>query len=141
MSPATVVIKKYPNRRMYDTSAGRYVNLDDVALMIRQGADVRVVDARSGEDVTRVVLTQIIAEDAKGRPAALPLDLLRQLVLATDKAWSDVRSAALSPLHMVKNLLTPEPSASQAELEQLRQRVAELESKMQPKRPTRRRKA
>lgn len=127
-----MVIKKYPNRRLYDTSAGRYVNLDDVAALIRQGEDVQVVDARTGEDLTRVILTQIIVEDVKGDPAGLPLDLLRQLVMATDQALSNVRSAAMSPFHAVRNLLTPE--ASKDELEDLRRRVTELEAKV--RRPT-----
>jgi len=125
-----IVIKKYPNRRLYDTSAGRYVNLDDVAALIRRGDDVRVVDARTGEDLTRVVLTQIIVEDVKGQPAGLPLDLLRQLVMATDKALSDVRSAALSPFQAVRNLLAPEPPETRRELEELRRRVNELETKV-----------
>lgn len=124
-----MVIKKYPNRRLYDTSAGRYVNLDDVAALIRQGEDVRVVDARTGEDLTRVILTQIIVEDVKGGPVGLPLDLLRQLVMATDQAFTNVRSAALSPFHAVRNLLTPEPAETRAELEELRRRVTELEAK------------
>src|SRR3954465_9905488 len=124
----TVVIRKYANRRLYDTSAGRYVNLDDVAALVRKGTDVQVVDAKSGEDLTRVVLTQIILEDAKEQPNGLPLELLRELIVASDRAgrefmmWylksafdayhkvqesvqsglSDVRSAALSPLNMVK---------------------------------------
>lgn len=123
------MIKKYPNRRLYDTSSGRYVNLDDVAILIRQGVDVQVVDARSGEDLTRVVLTQIIVEDVKGQPASLPLELLRQLVIATDRAFSDVRSAAMSPFQMVKNLLAPRSPDSESELEQLRRRVAELEKR------------
>jgi polyhydroxyalkanoate synthesis repressor PhaR len=123
-----VIIKKYPNRRLYDTSAGRYVNLDDVAILIRQGADVQVVDARTGADLTRVILTQIIVEDAKGQPASLPLDLLRQLVIATDRAFSDVKSAALTPFQMMKSLLAP-PAEEPGELEQLRQRVAELEAR------------
>jgi len=150
-----VVIRKYPNRRLYDTSSGRYVNLDAVAALVRQGADVQVVDAKTGEDVTRVVLTQIIVEDAKDQPAGLPLELLRQLIMATDRAgqefimWylksafdayqkvhetvqtrlSDVRSAALTPFTMVKELLSPQPPAADKELEQLRQRVAELEAR------------
>lgn len=124
-----MVIKKYPNRRLYDTSSGRYVNLDDVATLIRQGADVQVVDARTGEDLTRVVLTQIIVEDVKGQPASLPLELLRELVVATDRAFSDVRSAALSPFQLMKSLLTPQTSEGQTELEQLRRRVAELEAR------------
>lgn len=128
------MIKKYPNRRLYDTSAGRYVNLDDVAILIRQGVDVQVVDARTGEDLTRVVLTQIIVEDVKGQPTSLPLDLLRQLVIATDRAFTDVRSAAMSPFQMVKNLLTPQPPDTESELEQLRRRVAELEERAETRR-------
>jgi len=84
-----VVVKKYENRRLYDTAASRYVNLDELAAMIRRGADVQVVDAKTGEDITRVALTQIIMEDAKGRPAGLPLELLRQLIVASDQARQD----------------------------------------------------
>jgi len=79
-----VVIKKYGNRRLYDTSASRYINLDDIAALIRQGADIQVVDAKTGEDLTRVTLTQIITEDAKDKPTGLPLELLRQLIMASD---------------------------------------------------------
>src|SRR5438067_3543726 len=86
MKPATVVIKKYGNRRLYDTSGSRYVNLDDIAALIRQGEHVQVVDAKSGEDLTRVTLTQIITEDAKDKPTGLPLELLRQLIVASDQA-------------------------------------------------------
>ena len=156
-----MLIKKYPNRRLYNTSTRAYVNLNDLAGLIRKGEDVQVVDARTGEDVTRVVLTQIIVEDAKDGPTGLPLELLRQLIMASDRAgreflmWylksafeaygkvqdavesrlQDVRSAALSPLHMVRNLLTPEPD-TETELEQLRRRVAELERR-RPKAPAR----
>ncbi len=82
---STVVIKKYGNRRLYDTADSRYVNLDDIAALIREGKDVKVVDARSGQDLTRVTLTQIITEDAKEMPMGLPLELLRQLIMASDE--------------------------------------------------------
>lgn len=147
------VIKKYPNRRLYDTSAGGYVNLEDLANMIRRGQDIQVVDARTGEDLTRVVLTQIILEDAKSQPPGLPLELLRQLIIASDQAgrefimWylksafdayhkvqatvqnslSDVRSAALSPLNLVKGFF----GGGDTEVEQLRRRVADLEARLQ----------
>ncbi len=162
MAQGTTVIRKYPNRRLYDTSAGRYVNLEDLARMVREGADIRVVDAKSGEDITRVILTQIIVEDAKGQPTGLPLELLRQLIVASDRAgqefimWylksafdayqkvqdavqtrlSDVRTAAMSPLSMVKNFLgAPAPPQAEGELEQLRRRIAELEARLeQPRR-------
>ncbi len=89
MRPSKVIIKKYGNRRLYDTSASRYVNLEDVAGMIRDGSDVEVQDARTGEDVTRVILTQIIVDDARGNQAGLPLELLRQLIVASDRARHD----------------------------------------------------
>ncbi len=158
----TLLIKRYPNRRLYNASAGKYVNLADIAKAVRRGAEIKVVDAKTGEDLTRVVLTQIIVEDAKEQPAGLPLELLRQLILASDQAgreflmWylhsafdayrkvqdtvesrlSEVRSAALSPLNLMKNLLTGPPSATaDAELAQLRERVAELESSLRKPKP------
>ena len=84
--PPKIVIKKYENRRLYDTSNSRYINLEEVAEMVRKGGEVQVVDAKTNEDLTRTVLTQIIVEETKGRELGLPLELLRQLVLASDSA-------------------------------------------------------
>jgi polyhydroxyalkanoate synthesis repressor PhaR len=86
------VIKKYSDRRLYDSSASRYVKLEDVARMVRDGVDVKVVDARSGKDLTYVTFTQIILEDAREREAPLPLQLLQQLVRASDKATHEFLS-------------------------------------------------
>ena len=86
MKSKKVVIKKYENRRLYDTTNSRYVNLEEVAEMLREGTEVQAVDAATGEDITRLVLTQIIVEGAKDRNSALPLDILRQMVMATGKA-------------------------------------------------------
>ena len=131
MKPSTVVIKKYGNRRLYDTAGSRYVNLDDIAKFIREGKDVQIVDAKTGRDLTRVTLTQIITEDAKDKPTGLPLELLRQLIIASDEVrqefvmWylksafdtyekvqdavqsrlTDVQSAILSPVDTMKRLL------------------------------------
>src|SRR6201993_979651 len=142
MKPGSVIIKKYGNRRLYDTAGSRYVNLDDIAAFIREGRDVRVVDAKSGKDLTRVTLTQIITEDAKDRPTGLPLELLRQLIVASDEVrqefvmWylksafeayqkvqsavqsslGDVQSAMLSPVDMMKKFLIP-PAAAQPRAE------------------------
>jgi polyhydroxyalkanoate synthesis repressor PhaR len=144
MKPEKIVIKKYENRRLYDTSASRYVNLDDLAEMVRDGVDLQVVDAKTGEDLTRVTLTQIIMEDAKDQPAGLPLELLRQLIVASDRARQDfimwylqsafdsyqkfqeavqsgVRSAATSPLETMRRFfagvspVTSEPAAPETE--------------------------
>ena len=131
MKASAVVIKKYGNRRLYDTAGSRYVNLDDIAALIRQGKDVKVVDAKTGQDLTRVTLTQIITEDAKDKPTGLPLELLRQLIIASDEVrqefvmWylksafdtfekvqetvqnrlTDVQSAILSPVDTMKRFL------------------------------------
>ncbi len=162
MKPGTVVIKKYGNRRLYDTAESRYVNLDDIAGLVRQGKDVQVVDAKTGQDLTRVTLTQIITEDAKDKPTGLPLELLRQLVVASDEVrqefvmWylksafdayqkvqdvvqsrlGEVQSAILSPMEMMQKFLNTAPSSqpraqSEPELDALRKRVAELESRLE----------
>ncbi len=83
--PNPVIIKKYGNRRLYDTAASRYVNLDEVAQMVRDGVELQVLDANSGEDLTRLVLTQIIVENAKVPDSGFPLDMLRQMVMAQGK--------------------------------------------------------
>jgi polyhydroxyalkanoate synthesis repressor PhaR len=84
-----VVIKKYENRRLYDTTNSRYVNLDEVAQMLQRGEDVQVVDASTGEDITRLILTQIIVEDAKTTDSTFPLDVLRQMVIASGRAGQE----------------------------------------------------
>lgn len=169
MKSATVVIRKYGNRRLYDTSSSRYINLDDIASLVRKGTEIQVVDAKTGEDLTRVTLTQIILEDAKGQPAGLPLELLRQLVVATDAVgrefvmWylksafnaygkvqdalhsglNEVGSAALSPLDAVKNFLggSAPRHGEPDEVEHLRRRLADLESRRPPKAKKRRKAA
>ncbi len=166
MKKGPVVIKKYGNRRLYDTSASRYINLDEIAALVRNGKDVQVVDAKTGEDITRVTLAQIIMEDAKEQPAGLPLELLRQLIVATDHVgrefvmWylrsamnayqkvqsaldsglSEVRSAAMSPLETMTQFLSSRGSGDhESEMERLRRRVAELERR--GRRPRKRRQA
>ena len=75
-----VVVKKYANRRLYNTESSSYVTLEDLAAMVRQGRDFVVYDAKSGDDITRSVLTQIIVEEeAKGR-SLLPTSFLRQII-------------------------------------------------------------
>src|SRR5579863_4155068 len=75
-----VVVKKYANRRLYDTRSSSYITLDNLAEMVRQGRDFVVYDAKTGEDITRGVLTQIIVEEeSKGR-AMLPTAFLRQVI-------------------------------------------------------------
>lgn len=79
---AAIVIKKYANRRLYNTATSTYVTLDDLSLMVKQGTDFVVFDAKTGDDITRSVLTQIIFEEEnKGEQQnLLPIPFLRQLI-------------------------------------------------------------
>ena len=75
-----VVVKKYANRRLYNTATSSYVTLDDLATMIKEGGDFVVYDAKTGEDITRSVLTQIIVEQEQKGQNLLPISFLRQLI-------------------------------------------------------------
>jgi polyhydroxyalkanoate synthesis repressor PhaR len=75
-----VVVKKYANRRLYNTESSSYITLDNLAEMVRAGRDFVVFDAKSGEDITRSVLTQIIVEEESKGAALLPTGFLRQLI-------------------------------------------------------------
>ncbi len=163
--PVVIQIKKYGNRRMYDTAGSRYVNLEAIATLIREGKEVQIVDAKTGRDLTRVTLTQIITEDAKDKPTGLPLELLRQLIIASDEVrqefvmWylktafdsyqkvqdavqsrlGEVQSAILSPVETMQRFLgRPEArTETGTETDALRRRVAELESQL--RKPAKRR--
>jgi polyhydroxyalkanoate synthesis repressor PhaR len=79
--PAPVVIKKYANRRLYNTATSAYVTLDHLSQMVKDKTDFVVYDAKTGEDITRPVLTQIIfEEESKGGQTLLPIPFLRQLI-------------------------------------------------------------
>jgi polyhydroxyalkanoate synthesis repressor PhaR len=75
-----VTIKKYANRRLYDTESSSYITLDKLAAMIRDGRDFEVLDAKSGEDITHQVLTQIIVDEESRGTTMLPANFLRQLI-------------------------------------------------------------
>jgi len=75
-----VTIKKYANRRLYDTESSSYITLDKLAQMIREGRDFEVVDAKTGEDITHTVLTQIIVDEEARGTTMLPVNFLRQLI-------------------------------------------------------------
>ncbi|MFC7378075.1 polyhydroxyalkanoate synthesis repressor PhaR [Brevundimonas sp. GCM10030266] len=75
-----VVIKKYANRRLYNTATSAYVTLEDLARMVREGTEFVVYDAKTNEDLTRQILTQIIFEEESRGEALLPVQFLRQLI-------------------------------------------------------------
>jgi polyhydroxyalkanoate synthesis repressor PhaR len=161
-----LVIKKYENRRLYDTTNSRYINLDEVAQLVKEGREVEVLDAATGEDLTRLVLTQIIVEHAKEPDSVFPVDVLRQMIVASGRATQE---GALNYMKTVFDIyqnayraiappLTPfdfirgsapsreegfpgfgppsasgparQPGKGPAEVDELRQRIEELESRV-----------
>jgi len=75
-----VIVKKYANRRLYNTRSSSYITLDDLARMTRNGIDFQVLDAKTGNDITHSILTQIIMEEEASGEQMLPVGFLRQLI-------------------------------------------------------------
>lgn len=90
-----MLVKKYTNRRLYDTDESRYITLEELADKIRAGRDARVVDARTGEDLTQATLAQIIME-SRGAARILPVPLLLQLIRLGDEALAEFLGTYLS---------------------------------------------
>ncbi len=76
----TVIVKKYANRRLYNTETSSYITLDHLAAMTREGRDFKVLDARTDDDITHSVLTQIIMDEESHGQTLLPVNFLRQLI-------------------------------------------------------------
>ncbi len=149
------IIKRYPNRKLYDTDAKRYVTLDSITQMIHEGQEVQVVDHESGEDLTNLTLSQIIFEQEKKGAGLLPRSLLTNLVRAGGDTFEQMRRALLprgaaneapekaaekatgednSPLHKVddlfQDLLTNLNLPTNRDLQRLQAQVDELNNKI-----------
>lgn len=101
----TRIIKRYQNRKLYDTSASRYVTLDDIASLIRQGEDVQIIDNQNQDDLTSITLTQIIFEQEKKKKSLLPLSTLRDIIQSgggkiVDFVQNTIESGASSISHV-----------------------------------------
>ena len=94
-----LVIKRYPNRKLYDTEAKKYVTLGGVAELIRAGEEVQVIDYVSEEDLTTLTLAQIIFEQEKKRDGLLPLSVLSGLIQAGGDRLNALQRALLSPMN------------------------------------------
>jgi polyhydroxyalkanoate synthesis repressor PhaR len=75
-----VIIKKYANRRLYNTASSSYITLEDLARMVRENVDFQVLDAKTGDDITHSILTQIIMDEEANGEQMLPVSFLRQLI-------------------------------------------------------------
>jgi polyhydroxyalkanoate synthesis repressor PhaR len=99
-----LTIKRYPNRKFYDTEEKRYITLDDISERIRAGREVQVIDQGSGEEITSVVLTQIIFEQEKKQSGFVPRSVLTGLVQAGGFTMGRMRSALSNPLELLNQI-------------------------------------
>lgn len=114
-SDGQIVIKKYANRRLYNTGTSTYVTLDDLAVMVKNGDDFVVLDAKSGDDITHSVLTQIIFEqESKTGNTLLPVSFLRQLI-----SYYGDQMQMLLPSYLEQSM-----SAFTAQQDQMREQVS-----------------
>ncbi|MCX7707880.1 MAG: pesticidal protein Cry15Aa [Anaerolineae bacterium] len=103
-----LVIKRYPNRKLYDTAAKQYISLDRVAEMIRAGQEVQVVDHATGEDLTTLTLMQIIVEQEKRHSGFLPVNVLTDLVQAGGNTLAALRRGLLGPMEELRRQVDEE---------------------------------
>jgi polyhydroxyalkanoate synthesis repressor PhaR len=129
------LIKRYENRKLYDTASSEYVSLSDIAELVRSGETVRVVDNATGRDLTAQTLTQIILEEGKNGKAAIPSDILHQLLRRSEEALdtgfeqlrTTVDGLVQTSLGRLRRLVQG-PGAK--ELEELRSQLQSLERRL-----------
>ena len=93
------VIKRYSNRKLYDTKASRYVTLLQIAEMVREGEEVQIIDNNTKDDLTEITLAQIIYEEQKARARSVPLQTLKELIhTRTEKVLADLREGPIGRL-------------------------------------------
>ena len=109
------LIKKYPNRRLYDTEESRYITLLDVQRLVRDGHEIKVQDTQSGEDITRGILIQIITEQETGGNPLFTTDMLTQFIRFYDESW---QGAFSSFLDQSLKLYSEQQQRMQAQLDQ-----------------------
>jgi len=110
------LIKKYPNRRLYDTEESRYITLTDVQKLVRDGVEIKVTDTQSGDDITRGILIQIITEqEASGNPM-FTTDVLTRFIRFYDESLQDAFSSFLD---QTLKLYAEQQQQMQSQLDQL----------------------
>lgn len=99
-----LTIKRYPNRKFYDTEEKRYITLERITAQIQQGREIQVIDQATSEDITTIVLTQIIAEQEKKKSGFVPRSVLTGLVQAGGLTIGRMRAALTNPLELIRQI-------------------------------------
>jgi polyhydroxyalkanoate synthesis repressor PhaR len=98
------VIKRYPNRKLYNTAAKRYITLEEIATLIRQGQEIVVIDHASGEDLTAITLSQVILEQQRRQEGFVPQAVLAALVRAGGDTMATLRRTLAAPLNLARQV-------------------------------------
>jgi polyhydroxyalkanoate synthesis repressor PhaR len=127
------LIKRYPNRKLYDVEASAYVSLNDIARLIREGETVQIVDNATGEDITAQTLTQVVLDEGKRGASILPTDTLHDLLRRSgqviDNRFEQIRHGVDELVQGSLGRLTRVLHGSRSdELQELREQLAQLDS-------------
>lgn len=140
----TKVIKRYQNRKLYDTQDSCYVTLEDIRDMIKEGSDIQVVDNKTKEDLTSVTFAQIIFEEEKKQKGQLPLNIFKQIIESSgealkefvQKSWESGRKEIEQVKSFVDKQIKPTMESMQSfptvanEIRQLKSKIESLEKKL-----------
>lgn len=123
------LVKRYSNRKLYDTAESRYVTLEEIARWIRAGEEVQIVENESGEDLTAVTFAQIILESERKKSNLLPIRMLRELIQHGENAWGEFADAVDRGVEALRQV--PERAAERVqELSQVGERLGELQRRV-----------
>jgi polyhydroxyalkanoate synthesis repressor PhaR len=127
--PMPRLVKRYSNRKLYDTSESRYVTLDEIARWVKAGEDVKIVENESGEDLTAVTFAQIILEEERKKNGYLSLPLLRNLIQHGEAALQNLAATVESSMEAIRNV--PERARERVqELTSVSDRLGELQRRL-----------
>ena len=124
MNKEVRIIKRYQNRKLYDTNQSCYVTLEEIAHMIKNGDDLRVIDNKSKADITAITLTQLLYESERKSKVAVPVEMLKEIIRSGDGSFSGyIRANLASQLKKfdVEPTLTTTPAAAASSMAQLSQ--------------------
>jgi polyhydroxyalkanoate synthesis repressor PhaR len=122
------LVKRYSNRKLYDTSDSRYVTLDEIARWVKAGEEVKIVENDSGEDLTAVTFAQIILEEERKKTGLLSLRVLRDLIQHGEQAWQGITATVDRGMEAIRT--APERAGRRVqELTQVSDRLAQLQSR------------
>ena len=129
MGSMSRIVKRYSNRKLYDTVESRYVTLDELARWVKTGDDVQILDNENGEDLTAVTFAQIILDGERRKNSLLPIRLLRELIQRSETALEDIASAVDRGVEAIRAV--PERAGQRVqEMSQMADRLTELHQRI-----------